>query len=395
MITYPLMSNNIQKEDIDCLIEFLRHTDRFTNGPKVREFEEAWSDWLGGVKHSVFVHSGSSANFMTMAGIREIYGTGEVIVPPVTWESDIASVIRAGMTPVIVDVNLRTLALDTDCVLANLTENTKAVFLSHILGYDGLEDRLLDELAKRNILLIEDVCESHGAVHTGKDGIARKCGTIGFASNFSFYYAHHMSTIEGGMICTNDDKFYQYMRMFRSHGMVREADDVSFRKEWEKKYPECWDKFLFAVPGYNMRSTELNAVLGLSQLKRLDENIEKRRQNYHIFIEHLDKEKYFTDFKHEGSSNYAFVVLLRKPDGNFFSKVTDALDEQGIEYRRGTAGGGNQARQPYVKKAIPNLVASKLLSAEYIHEYGLYVGNYPGLEKEKILQLCRLLNSVS
>lgn len=393
MLNYPLMSNNILHEDIDSLIDFLKHTDRFTNGPKVREFEEAWSGWLG-VKHSLFVHSGSSANFMTMAGIREIYGKGEVIVPAITWESDIASIIRADLVPVIVDVDFKNLAMDTKEILGRITKKTKAVFLSHILGFNGLSNELLKVLQEKNILLVEDVCESHGATFRNEKGKIKKCGSVGFVSNFSFYYAHHISTIEGGMICTNDDRFYQYMRMFRSHGMLREADDLDFRQEWLKQYPELKEEFLFTVPGFNMRSTELNAVIGLSQLRRLDTIIDKRRENYRLFIEHLDSERYYTEFDNEGNSNYAFVVLLREPDKELFQRIVRVLSEEKVEFRRGTAGGGNQVRQPYVQKYIPGILAEEFPRAEHIHDYGLYIGNYPGLEEEKILAVCRLLNAV-
>lgn len=393
MLNYPLMSNNILKEDIVSLINFLEHTNRFTNGPKVREFEKVWSEWLG-VKHSVFVHSGSAANFMTMAGIREIYGEGEIIVPAVTWESDIASIIRAGLTPVIVDIDFKNLAMDTEAVAAYITEKTKAVFLSHILGFNGLSDKLIRILQEKKIMLVEDVCESHGAVFANEKKEAKKCGSVGFASNFSFYYAHHMSTIEGGMICTNDDKFYQYMRMFRSHGMLREADDLNFRKEWRETYPRLKEEFLFAVPGFNMRSTELNAVIGLNQIKRLDKNIEKRRQNYQVFIEHLNPERYYTDFDNKGNSNYAFVVLLRNPDEELFCNIVKILSEENVEFRRGTAGGGNQVRQPYVQNYVQGVSPEKFPRAEHIHEYGLYIGNYPDLEEEKILAVCQLLNTV-
>ncbi len=211
-------------------------------------------------------------------------------------------------------------------------------------------------LADKGILLVEDVCEAHGAFHTDCQGRKKRCGTIGFVSNFSFYYAHHMSTIEGGMICTNDDRFYEYMRMFRSHGMLREAEALEFREKWMREYPECREEFLFAVPGFNMRSTELNAVIGISQLKRLEDNIEKRRRNYRIFMEHLDGERFYTDFMHSGNSSYAFVVLLRKKDPVLFHRLTAVLASQGVEYRRGTAGGGNQARQPYVRKYLPHLL---------------------------------------
>lgn len=387
---YPLISNNVTKEDIDSLIDFLRNSDRFTNGPKVIEFENAWSEWLG-VKHSLFVNSGASANFITMAGIRELYGEGEVIVSPIGWESDVASIIRAGLKPVFVDVNMHNLSVDIDDVKRKISSKTRAIMLIHVLGYNALSDELIDLCEKNNIKIIEDVCESHGAIFdNGKKRV--KCGSVGFASNFSFYYAHHMSTIEGGMVCTNDDEFYQYMRMFRSHGMSREMTDASLKEKIVRENPDIHEEFLFPVPGYNMRSTELNAVIGLNQIKRLDDNISKRRHNYEVFIKNIDGKRFVTEFDHEGSSNYSFVVILREKDNDLFRRITEKLSEAGIEYRRGTAGGGSQARQPYVRKNFPEVNPADYPVAEHIHDFGLYVGNYPDLKEDMILELCDILN---
>lgn len=388
MINIPLMSNNIKREDVDALIDFLEHTDRFTQGPKVKEFEAAWSKWLG-VKHSLFVNSGSSANFITMAVIRDLYGEGEIIVPPIAWSSDISSVFAAGHKPAFVDVNINNLAMNEDDILSHITDKTRAVFLTHVLGFNGLTQKILSELNKRNIPLIEDVCESHGATLDGN-----KCGTFGLASNFSFYYAHHMSTIEGGMICTNDDKFYEYCRLYRSHGMIRESTDEDFKNEICAKFPDLRPEFLFVVPGYNMRSTELNAVVGLSQLKRLDFNNRLRTENFELFLNNLDSNKYYTDFSTEGSVNYAFVILLKDANESSFQRLTKCLSENGVEFRRGTAGGGNLARQPFVLSRMNGFDPTTLTNAEYIHQYGLYTGNYPDLSKEKILQLCKLLNNI-
>ncbi len=388
MLNIPLMDNNIIPEDIDAVVDFLRTSDRLTNGPKVVEFEQAWSQWLG-VKHSLFVGSGASANYITMAALRDLYGPGEVIVPPITWSSDISSVFAAGLTPVFVDVDMSTLAMNADEVIARLNENTRAVFLTHVLGFNGLSQRLLDALKARNIPLIEDVCESHGTSMNGK-----KCGTFGLASNFSFYYAHHMSTIEGGVVCTDDDRFYQQCRLYRSHGMVRELTDEELKRSYAEKYPDLRPEFLFAVPGYNMRSTELNAVMGLSQLKRLDANNVKRVENWKLFLDHLDPEKYFTDFALEGNVNYAFVVMLRQPSKEKFEALTELLRAENVEFRRGTAGGGNMARQPFVRDRLPGFDPATLKNADIIHFYGLYTGNYPTLAKEKILKLCEKLNSL-
>ena len=388
MLNIPLMSNNINKEDVDALIEFLKTADRFTQGPKVQEFERAWAEWVG-TKHVLFVNSGSSANFITMAVIRDLYGAGEIIVPPISWSSDISSIFAAGHTPVFVDVDQKNLAMMESEILSHITEKTRAVFLTHVLGFNGLSELLVQELNKRNIPLIEDVCESHGATLNGK-----KCGSFGLASKFSFYYAHHMSTIEGGVICTNDDRFYQYCRLYRSHGMVRESTDENLKAEIAAKYPELRPEFLFLVPGYNMRGTELNAVIGLNQIKRLDENNRRRVENFKLFLEHLDSQKYFTDFDTAGAVNYAFVILLRNADPQKFQKLTDILKAENVEFRRGTAGGGNLARQPFVRDRMPEFDPTTLKNAEFIHFYGLYTGNYPDLDYEKILQLCDLLNGI-
>ena len=388
MLNIPLMSNNISKEDVDALIGFLKTADRFTQGPKVQEFELAWGEWVG-MKHVLFVNSGSSANFITMAVLRDLYGAGEVIVPPIAWSSDIAAVFAAGHTPVFVDIDKKTLAMQEKEILSHITEKTRAVFLTHVLGLNGLSASLLQELKKRNIPLIEDVCESHGATLNGK-----RCGSFGLASNFSFYYAHHMSTIEGGVICTNDDRFYQYCRLYRSHGMVRESTDETMKAEIAAKYPELRPEFLFLVPGYNMRGTELNAVIGLNQIKRLDSNNSRRIENFRLFLDHLDPEKYYTDFCEEGSVNYAFVILLREADPALFQRVTDALRINNVEFRRGTAGGGNLARQPFVRERMPDFDPSTLVNADFIHFYGLYTGNYPDLDHSKIIRLCELLNSI-
>lgn len=176
--------------------------------------------------------------------------------------------------------------------------------------------------------------------------------------------------------------------------MLRECDDGDFKEAIAEEHPGLYPEFIFMVPGYNMRSTELNAVIGLNQIKRLDKNIQMRRENYDIFISNLDPEKYYTDFDSEGNSNYAFVVMLRNEDRQMFQRLVDTLRDERVEFRRGTAGGGNLLRQPFIKKRLPGIKAEEYESAEHIHQFALYTGNYPGLEREKILALCKLLNSI-
>jgi len=383
------MNNNITRADLDALIAYLgQDSPMLTQSRQVRLFEQEWSDWLG-VKHSVFVNSGSSANLLTMAALRERFGAGEIIVPSLTWVSDIASVIQCGFKPVFVDINPRTLGMDDQEVIARLTPQTRAVFITHVLGYNALTQRLLEELKARNIPLIEDVCESHGATFQG-----RKLGSFGLMSNFSFYYAHHMSTIEGGMISTNDADLYEALRMLRSHGMVRESGSETLKSSYTQKYPDLNPDFIFAFPAYNVRSTEINAVLGRAQLKRLDQNNERRRANLRLFLDHLDPRKYRTDFELEGSCNYAFTLILCRPDPALSAKVEQRLREARVEFRRGTSGGGNQLRQPYARKLIGDREFEKYPKVDHVHFYGYYIGNYPELEQDKILALCALLNQI-
>jgi CDP-6-deoxy-D-xylo-4-hexulose-3-dehydrase len=385
MLHIPLMQNNITAEDTRALCDFLTTSDRFTNGPKVRGFEEAWSAWLG-VKHSVFVNSGASANLATMLACKLLYGAREVILPAMTWSSDIASVYHCGMEPEFVDIDLSTLAMDGKQALA-LAGEGKVIFLSHILGLCGLSQSFLERIERSGAILIEDVCESHGATLSGK-----KLGTFGKASNFSFYYAHHMSTIEGGMICTDDGELYQALRMLRSHGMVREATSETLKERFYTEYPDLNRDFIFAYPGFNMRSTELNAILGLSQLPRLDENNMRRRENYAAFLNGLDSRRYYTDFKTEGNSNYAFTLMLREADAAHMERLKAALTAQDVEFRQGMSGGGNILRQPFVREREGDIYKS-FPNADMAHFYGMYIGNYPGLEREKIEGLCEVINN--
>jgi CDP-4-dehydro-6-deoxyglucose reductase, E1 len=389
-LDWPLMKNNIAREDLNAVSELLRQDDPvLTQGCHVRAFEREWSDWLG-VKYSVFVNSGSSANLVTLAALKELHGGGEVIVPTLTWVSDIASVLHCGFEPVFVDIDRRTLGMDNGEVLRKITPRTRAVFLTHVLGYNGLSQELLDELNRRGIPLLEDVCESHGATFGG-----RKLGTIGLASNFSFYYAHHLSTIEGGMVCTNSADLYEVVRMLRGHGLVRELDSASRKRDYQDEYPDLNPEFIFACPGYNVRGTEINAVIGRSQLRRLDANIQRRTENLVLFLENLAADAYQTDFAIEGSSNYAFTLVLRETNPLLCKRVMTALKQHRVEFRRGLSGGGNQVRQPYLRRLVGDDAWKSYPRADHVHFYGFYIGNYPGLERDKILRLCGLLNSVA
>ena len=387
---YPLMRNNITREDLDAMIEHLRQDDPIlTNGPICKKFEQSWSEWLG-VKYSVFVNSGASANLLSMTALKIKYPQGgEVIVPPLTWISDVSSVLQCGFTPVFVDVDIDTLGMTTDDILNAITDQTRAVFLSHIQGFDALTNELIIELKKRNILLIEDVCESHGATHKGK-----LCGTFGWMSNFSFYYAHHMTTIEGGMVCTDDEETYQILRMLRSHGMVREMASDKLKLAYKLANPELNPDFIFAYPAYNMRNTELGAILGIQQIGRLNDNIEKRNRNHELFLSKLDTTKYYNGFKLVGASNYAFNLILKEKNDELVTRLMNKMKSEGVEFRRGSAGGGNQLRQPYLKNIVPKDYHLNFPITEHIHFYGFYIGNFPSMTEEEVCEIVDIVNRI-
>ena len=381
------MYDNISIEDRKIAAKYIRNSNIFTQSKKVKEFEQKWSKWLG-VKYSIFVNSGSSANYLTFLAIKIIYGTGEVIVPPLTWNSDINAVIQNDFKAKFVDINLNTLSMDPDKILKNLNKNTKAVFLTHAQGFNGLTDELLKSLNKKKILLIEDVCESHGATFKNK-----KLGSFGKISNFSFYYAHHLSTIEGGMICTNDKKIYETIRILRGHGLLRESGNKKFENKIKKKYNKLSPNFVFLYPGFNMRNNEIQAVIGINQLKRLDANNKLRAKNFQFFLSKLDKSRFFTNYLIEGNSNYAFPLILKTKSFSNRDRFEKHLTKNRVEFRRGNAGGGNQMRQPYLKKVIRVKNFNNFQNVEHVHHFGYYIGNFPQLSKRNIIKLVNIINN--
>ena len=392
-INHKLMNNNFTNSDISAVKKFLKNKDVIlTQAKKVEEFEKKWSKWLG-VKYSTFVNSGSSANYISLAILKALNKKNkknEIIVPSLTWVSDVNSIIMNGFKPVFVDIDLNTLSMSPEKVIKKINKKTLAVFITHAQGFNGFTDNLLRQLKKRNIILIEDVCESHGAKHKNK-----KLGTFGTISNFSFYYAHHMTTIEGGMVCTNDKKIYDFSRIFRSHGMVRESKNKTFEKQMKKKYKDLSPQFIFLHPTLNFRNNEIGAVIGINQLKSLNQNNKERTKNFVFFLKNLNKEKYWTDYKIKGSCNYAFPIILKTNNIKKRDNFEKILSKYNIEFRRGNAGGGNQLRQPYLKEIINMKNLKNFKNVDKVHFFGYYIGNHPSLKKNKILEITKVLNNIS
>jgi CDP-6-deoxy-D-xylo-4-hexulose-3-dehydrase len=383
---WPLINDNVSPTDRQVLSDFILSGERLTNGPKVKEFERIWSEWLG-TKHSIMVNSGASANYISIAMAKELKGIGEVIVPPLGWVSDLASIAQLGMTPVIVDIDMKNLAITAENIKNAITPDTKAIVLIHCLGFNGISDEIIQIAKDNNILLIEDCCESHGATYKGQ-----KIGTFGDISLFSFYFGHHITTVEGGVICVNDNKLYDLAKLFRSHGMTREASP-ELQQYYQLNYPELNPLFTFAVAGFNMRSTEINAVLGIEQMKRLDYNIDKRTENLNTWLMYLHSDKFYLDFDNEGSSNFALPLILKEEYKSKLKDVCRILEEEKVEYRLGTAGGGNQALQPYLNK-FNHRIEGELPNANYIHHNALYIGNHVDLTFGQIVSLTGKLNTI-
>ena len=288
---------------------------------------------------------------------------------------------------------MNNLSITAENIEKAITPKTKAIVLVHCLGFNAINEKILEISKKHNLVLIEDCCESHGA--TFKD---QKVGSFGDISIFSFYFGHHITTIEGGMVCVNDDNSNDIVRLFRSHGMTREASR-ELQDNFIHNYPELNPLFTFAVAGFNMRSTEINAVLGIEQMNRIDSNIKKRQHNFKVWLDNLDSNKFYVEFDIKGNSNFALPLIMKpfyKNKLNIndeYSNVMDILNLLGVEYRLGTAGGGNQSLQPYLKK-YEYRIEDELTNVNYIHSNSLYVGNHTDLTDDQIINLCKQLNNI-
>lgn len=367
MTKWPLMKNAITWKDRWELVKFLITSEKYTNGPRVKEFEQAWAQWVGS-KHALMVSSGSTANFLMLAAIREKFrikpGT-KVLVPACTWVTNISPVIQLGFEPIFCDINLDNYSFDLDH-LAKIKQkhpDIGMIFVTHLLGFSA--DNETYQSMFPNALIIDDVCESHGCL--APDGKRR--GADSLAASFSFYFGHHMTTIEGGMINTNDSELYELMRMKRSHGLARESGNV---KHYAALHPEIHPQFLFMTDGYNFRSSDLNAVLGLSQLSRLDSMISVRRHNFARFVQiiakHLDK-FHMVNYQ-EANSNFSFPFVCR--DAELTAKMKQVFDANGVEHR--PIVGGNLLRQPFLK-GYKFGVPKRNSNVDLINDNGVYIGN--------------------
>mgnify|MGYP006239145903 CR=1 FL=1 len=380
---WPLMKDTVSKRDRLKLAKFVLTSSKLTQGKEVRKFEEQWSEWLG-VKHSLFTSSGSTANLLLVSAWKELYeipDEAKVIVPACTWVTNVSPIIQCGLTPIFCDINLEDYSFDLDKlqeIRYEYQDDIHGIFVTHLLGYPAKVDKFREMFPNAHIL--EDVCESHGAVlENGK-----KAGTFDVGGTFSFYFGHHMTTIEGGMVSTNDPELYDLMRMKRSHGLARES---LYFDTYKEKYPDVNPQFLFVTDGYNLRSTDLNAVLGQSQLKRLDRMIEIRNENYQRYIELMEWHKdLFYVPNHTGVlSSFCFPLVSKHK--NTHIRLQELLNDYHVEYRPIVSG--NLLRQPFLREYSADCV-----TADVAHERGLYIGNNHFVGLEELVLLNEILNQL-
>ena len=305
---WSLMNDAITSADRAKLARFILDADRFTAGPKVAEFEQEWNKWLGS-KYSLFVSSGSTANSLLISAWKEkcgLWDGAKVILPACTWVTNVGPVLQAGLQPIFCDINLNDFSFDINKLkdIAYTDPDVVGIFVTHLLGYPAQVEKIREIFP--TISIMEDVCESHGC--RLKD--YSRAGVYDVGGTFSFYFGHHMTTIEGGMVSTNDEELYDLMRMKRSHGLARESHRF---QEYADQYPEIIPQFLFMTDGYNFRSTEINAVLGLSQLSRLDNNIDNRNQNYRQYHKLISAhpDLFYIPDNHSRISNFSFPFICR------------------------------------------------------------------------------------
>ena len=385
MTNYPLASSTWGDEERIAIQEVL-DSNNFTMGSRVAKFEDEFSKYFG-VKHSVMVNSGSSANLLAVAALmlkkdRPIRPGMEVIVPAVSWATTYYPVFQHGLILRFVDIDPISLNIDYALVEAAINPNTAAIFTVNLLGQPSELEKLRKLADKNGLYLIEDNCESMGAQLGG-----RFAGTWGDLGTFSFYFSHHINTMEGGMITTNDDELYDILLSIRSHGWTR---GLPAQNHVFNKTGEVWDDlFRFVLPGYNLRPIEFSAAVGSIQLSKFTEFVNMRQTNHSYFKRLFANIPQIQIQDGKGiSSSFGFAITLL--DGNEETRrmIIDSLEENGVETRPIVSG--NFLRNPVIDKL--NVIATGSFPvAERIHTGGFFLGNHHFDITEQILSAFQVL----
>lgn len=369
-LSMPLYGAEEVNGALECLLE-----QRVTMGPRVAAFERQFAEFIGS-NHAIMVNSGSSANLIALTALCQatvehgLRPGDEVIVPAVAWSTTIAPILQMGCVPVLVDIDENTLNMRPESIADAATERTRAVMPVHLLGNPVDMEPLMQAALERDLWVIEDACESLGSRIGGK-----RVGSFGHFGTFSFYFSHHITTIEGGMVVTDDQQLADLVRSLRAHGWTRE---LSNREQIERANPQIDPYFLFINVGYNMRPMESQAAFGEVQLRRLVEFNEQRRANWLILDTALkkygDRLRLVNEQQGGHSTWFGFSVIL--PDGDTRARLRDHLESRKIATRPIVAG--NLALQPAFREN-PHRIVGDLAVASSIGERGLFIGNHPSL----------------
>lgn len=367
---YPLASSTWDAAEREA-IERVLDSGRTTMGVEVRRFEERFAEHFGS-RYAVMVNSGSSANLLAIAALCQVQhqplrAGDEIIVPAVSWSTTYAPLHQHGLQMKVVDVDIDTLNIDLDKLEAAITDKTRAIMAVNLLGNPNDFDRLRSICSKHNLTLIEDNCESMGALYRGK-----ACGSFGRCGTFSTFFSHHICTIEGGVVITDDEELYHVMLSMRAHGWTRDLPPDSHLLDAAAKDPFS-GAFHFVLPGYNLRPNEIFAALGLVQLEKLPGFVEQRRKNAELFKKGIVDFPYIRSQKELGESSwFGFSLIVDETWTGKRERLLQTLTKQCIDCRPIVAG--NIARHPVFEK-FNATVASPLDAADRVHKHGFFVGN--------------------
>lgn len=381
-----LVSDTIDKEDINHLISWLDQDTipRLTKGPITKQFEEEWAEKIG-TKYSVYVNSGSSAILLSLAALN-YYNNGlrnnKIVVPNLSWATDVSSPFLLGYDIHLVDCNLQDLSVDLEELeKLFIAEDPAAFILVSVLGFVPNMDKIIDLCKKYNVILLEDVCESLGSKYKNQN-----LGTFGLASYFSLYFGHHLSTIEGGFINTNDEEYYNLLVSIRSHGWDRDCLPQyrdSWRQEWDVS--DFTGLYTFYYPGLNVRSTDLQAVIGRQQLKKMDHICQQRNLNFFLYQEQVSCCATDGQRPDDFVSNFAYPVLSPNRDN-----IIKRLKDNNVEVRPLIAG--SMSKKPFLKKYMPVQHNKLYPNCDKIDEMGFYLPNHQDLTVDEIKFISDIVN---
>jgi len=338
-----LVEDTIDENDIKHLIKWLKTKPRLTKGKQTEKFEQEWSDWTG-CKYSVYVNSGSSANLLMVYAYKLLgkLKSNKIIVPAVSWATTVAPLIQLGFEPILCDSDKETLGISVGSLGEILKEHpdVSALLLVQVLGFPCEMIDIHSMCDEYGVTVLEDSCESVGSTYVGK-----KTGTFGLMSTFSFYFGHHMSTIEGGMVCTDDKELYNVLKMIRSHGWDRDVDtDEQKRLRTEHNISEFKSLYSFYYAGFNLRATDLQAYIGLRQMTKLNRTCAVRDANFRLYDKLIvnDYWKKKNDYDFDIVSNFAYPIIHPKAN-----EISEALVDNNVEVRPLICG--SMEFQPFLK----------------------------------------------